>query len=85
MINSGSARSGVDGLPRHEQDRDWLREQPMRNERQCLSGRLVQPLSIVDHTEQWLLLGKLRQETEGRDPDQEAIRCYPSTQPERDA
>src|SRR5918992_707832 len=57
----------------------------MRNERKRLSGLLIQPLGVVDRTEQWPLLGRLREQTERRKPHQKAIRSCARSQPECDA
>ena len=77
------------GVPRcargHEHDRDRLREQPAGDERQRERGFLVEPLRIVDRAEKRLLVGRIREQAERREADDEAIRCLAVADPERHA
>ena len=70
-------------LARHEHDRDRLREQPAGDERQREGGFLVEPLRIVDRTQKRLLLGRIREQAERRQADDEAIRRLAVAEPER--
>ena len=74
--SSGSPLSSAAGLARREHDRDRLRQQPASDERERQRRRLVQPLRVVDHAEQRALLGRLREQAERRQTDQEAVRRF---------
>ena len=68
-----------------ERERDLLRQQTARHERKRARRRVVQPVRVINHGEEWLLLGGLGQQAEDRQPDQERIRRRPRTQSKRDA
>jgi hypothetical protein len=73
--NSGSPRDAVAGAVSHRADeRDPLREQAAGDEAEDLRGRLVEPLRIVDETDERLLLGDLREQRQRREPDEEPVR-----------
>ena len=69
-------------LAHREHQRDVLGQEPAPYERQRLHGRLVEPLRVVDQTEQWLVLRGVGDEAQHRQPDQEAIRWLARTEPE---
>ena len=71
-------------LARHEHDRDPLRQQAPRHERERARRRAIEPLRVVDDTQQRPFLGGLRQQAEHRQTDQERIRRLPCAEPERD-
>ena len=72
-------------LPRHEDQRDRLRQQPPRNEHERLRRGAIKPLRIINHTHQRLLLARVRQQAQHRQPNQKPIRRLPRPQPERHA
>ena len=53
-------------LASREHKRDLLRQQTARYKRQGPRGRAIEPLRVVNETQQWLLLGGLGQKAEGR-------------------
>ena len=67
-----------------EHHRDPLCEQAPRHERERLRGRAIEPLHIVDQAHQRLRLGRLGQEAQHRERDEEVIRSGPFLQPEGD-
>ena len=73
----------LDRLPRREDHRDLLGQKAAGHERQHTRRRTVEPLRIVDDTEERLLVGRLRQQVEDREPDEERIRRPARAQPER--
>ena len=62
---------------------DPLGQQSPRDERQCLPGGSVEPLRIVDHARERTLLGRVGQQAQDRERDQEAIRRPALLEPER--
>jgi hypothetical protein len=68
-----------------EHQRHPLGHHPPRHERQHLRGCLVEPLRIVDETQQRIILGDLGQQVEGRQPDQEPVRRRTVAQAKRHA
>ena len=64
----------VAGLADGEHHRDPLREQAPCHERERLRGRAIEPLHIVDQAHQRLRLGRLGQEAQHRQGDEEVIR-----------
>jgi hypothetical protein len=60
-------------VARREEHHDALRLEPPRRKCERVSRRAVEPLRIVDHAQQRLLLGRLREEVEYRHADQEAV------------
>ena len=79
------SRERVAQLPRREHERDLLRQQAAGHERKHPRRRTIEPLRVVDDTQQRLLLGSLGQQAEDRQSDQERVRSRPGTEPERDA
>ncbi len=65
----------------HQADR--LGEQTPSDEGQRLRGNLVEPLRVVHEAEQRLLGRRVGQQAENRETDQEPVRRWPRTQPER--
>jgi 8-hydroxy-5-deazaflavin:NADPH oxidoreductase len=74
----------LDRLTRREDHRDVLGQKAARHEREHARRCTVEPLRVVDHTEERLLLGGLRQQAEDREPDEERIGRPSRAQPERD-
>ena len=73
-------------LTRREHERDLLRQQAAGDERERARRRTIEPLRVIDDTQERPLLRGLGQQAEDRQPDQERIRASgPGTQPERDA
>ena len=72
-------------LASREHERDLLRQQAAGHERQRARRRTIEPLRVIDDTQERPLLRSLRQQAEDRQSDQERIRRRPVTQPERDA
>ena len=71
-----------DRLSRREDHRDPLGQEAAGDEREHARRRVVEPLRVVDDTQEGLVLGRLRQQVENRQPDQERIRRPPGVQPE---
>ena len=63
--------------------RDPLRQQAPRHERQRLRRGPIEPLHIVDQAHERLRLGRLGQQAQDRQGDEEAIRGSAVLQPER--
>jgi hypothetical protein len=61
------------GLVHGDDQRDGFAVDPASDERQGLGRRRIQPLRIVDRTEQRLFLGHLRHQPEDGEPDDEPI------------
>jgi hypothetical protein len=55
-VQLGQTREGIGPLASGEQEGDRLRQQPARNETQRLRGGAVQPLRVVDDTQQRALM-----------------------------
>ena len=72
-------------LAHREDQPDRLRAQPARHERERLRRRRVEPLRVVDDAHQRSLLGRVGQQAQDRQPDQEAIRSVARAQAERRA
>jgi len=74
------------GARAHREDqRDRLRQQAARDERERLRRGLVQPLRVIDHADKWSLLGHIGQQAQYRQPHQEPVRRAASAQPRRRA
>ena len=69
---------------RREQQRDALREQAASHEGQRARRRAIEPLRVIDHSEERLLLGGLRQQAEHRQPHEERSRRRAGAESERD-
>jgi hypothetical protein len=72
-------------LSRREHERDLLRKEPARHKGDGSLRRTVEPLRVIDQAQERLLLGGLGKQAQDRQPHQETIRRWPSTEPERDA
>ena len=73
----------ADRLPRGKHDRDLLGQETPGHEREHRRRGAVEPLSVVDQTEQRLVLGGLRQEAEDGKANEERIRRPSRAQAER--
>ena len=78
----GQARKLLAACSGRKQEPDPVGEHPSRHERERLRRWAVEPLGIVDHTQQRLLVGCGRQQAERRKSDQEPLRRDPGPQPE---
>ena len=67
-----------------EQERDLFRQQTTSHERQRARRSVVEPMRVVNDGQQRLLLGRLGQQAEYRQSDQERIWSGPGTKAERD-
>ena len=72
----------ADPCPGGADDRDVLGEEPAGDERQGLRGGLIEPLRVVDDADERLLLGDVREQGQGRQPDQELVWGRAVAQPE---
>jgi hypothetical protein len=84
----GQTGERVAQLSRREHERDPLRQQAARHERQSPRRGTIEPMRVVDDTHEWLLLGGLGEQAEDRQSHQEWIRCRvrrPPNQAGRDA
>ena len=79
------SRERVAELASREHERDLLRQQAAGHERERARRRTIEPLRVIDETQERPLLRSLRQQAEGRESDQERIRSLSGTQPEGDA
>ena len=82
------ARQAAAHLTRPEGERDPLGKQAARHERERSGRCAIEPLRVVDHAEERLLLGSFREETENREPDEKRVRravrlLSPKATPER--
>ena len=75
--------TGVVGLADGEHHRDPLGEQAPCHERQRLRGRAIEPLRVVDEAHQRTRLGRIGQQTQCRQGDQEVVRGPAFLQAER--
>jgi hypothetical protein len=71
-------------LARAEHEPHRLRQQATCNKRQGQRRGLIQPLRVIDDTQQRTLLGHLREQTQHRQPDEKPIRGFTGAQPEHD-
>ena len=74
QLREPGERVRLGGLADGEHDRDPLGQQPPGDEREHQRGGPVEPLRIVDHAHERADLGRLGQQAQHRDGDQEAIR-----------
>ena len=81
---AGSAASPWPDVTRREHERDPLRQQTASHERERARRRAVEPLCVVDHAQERLLLGSFREEPEDREPDEKRARRRSGAEPERD-
>jgi hypothetical protein len=68
-----------------EHERDPLRQQAASDERKGPRRRMIQPMRVINNSQQRPLLSRLRQQAEDRQSDQERIRRGPRNESERDA
>ena len=71
------SRERVARLARREHERDLLRQQAAGHERERARRRTIEPLRVIDNTQERSLLGGLGQQAEDRQPDQERSRSRP--------
>ena len=79
------SRERVAQLASREHERDPLRQQAAGHERERARRRTIEPLRVIDDTQERPLLGSLGQQAEDRQSDQERIRSRSGAQPEGDA
>ena len=72
------------GFARGEHQRDGLGQQPPGDERERQRRGVIQPLRVIDNAQQRPLVGRLRQQTQYRQPDEELIGRSPAAQSEHD-
>jgi hypothetical protein len=72
-------------LAGREEQRDPVRQQPPGDERERPSRGSIEPLGVVDHTQEGLIVRCLGQETQYREPDEEWVRGVSDGETERDA
>ena len=79
-----SGGGDVAELTRGEQERHPLCQQAASHEGQRAGRAAIEPLRVIDHGEEWLLLGGLREQAEHREPHEERARRRARAEPERD-
>ena len=72
----------TDARPRSADERDAFGMKTAADESEDLYGRLVQPLGIVDDTDERLLFGDTRAQRQGGEPDEEPFRRGAFAEPE---
>ena len=72
--SSGKPASALAPFSRREDERDLLRQEAARHERERARRRTIEPLRVIDDTQERLLLRGLGQQAEGRQSDQERTR-----------
>ena len=83
-VELGQPAERLVALPGREQQADPLRQQPPSDERERPSRRAIEPLGVVDHTEDGLIRGSFGQQTQDREPDEERVRRVSGIETERD-
>ena len=68
-------------FPRREDEPHRFGEQAAGDEGERLRRGLIEPLRVVDDAQQRASLGRLGEEAEGREPDQEPVRSRPALIP----
>ncbi|MCZ7424197.1 hypothetical protein O7607_00490 [Micromonospora sp. WMMA1949] len=82
--NPGERKAvAVVGVAHPEQEGQPFGPHPSGHEGQDLRRSLIQPLRVVDETQQRLFFGDLGQQVEDGQPDQEPVRCGASVESER--
>ena len=84
-LGQAAERLLVRGLAEREHERDALGQQAARDEGERLCRDPVEPLRVVDDAQQRALLGRVGEQREHRQPDQEAVGRRAHGQPERRA
>jgi hypothetical protein len=82
-LRESSELLGIAGATHREHHGDGVGHHASRHELQRLHRSPVQPLHVVDQAHQRPLDGRLGEQRQDRQTDQEAIRRAPFTQPER--
>ena len=91
MIRRGDSLGSLRSLgslgwrPGREHQRDRLRQQAAPDEPEDLGRGLVEPMCVIHHAQQWLLLGRLRHQAERPEGDQERVGVMSRGKSERDA
>jgi hypothetical protein len=67
-----------------EHERDPLRQQAVSHERERSPRCPIQPLRVIDDTQERTILPDLGQQAQNGQPDQQGIRSRPCSEPERD-
>ena len=71
-------------LAGREKQRDPVRQQPPGDERERPSRGTIEPLGVVDHTQEGLIVRCLGQQTQDGEPDEEWVRGVSGGETERD-
>jgi hypothetical protein len=71
-------------LASREEQRDPVRQQPPGDERERPSRGRIEPLGVVDHTQEGLIVRCFDQQTQYREPDEEWVRGASGGETERD-
>ena len=82
-VQLGQPRQLVARRTRREDQADRFRLQAARDEREDLCRGAIEPLCVVHHADQRLLLGRVGQQAQDRESDEEAVRRRPGTEAER--
>jgi hypothetical protein len=69
-------------MPR-EHDPDWIGQQTPSYEGECQRRRVVQPLGVIDDTQQRTLIGSFGDQAQHRQPNEERIRDGADAQTEQ--
>ena len=72
------------GLSGGDQEQDRLGQQPACGEGQCPFGCPVQPVAVIDQAHQRTVLGRLGQQAQHRQANDEVIGRWPGLQAQRD-
>ncbi len=78
----GQSRERVTQLASREHERDLLRQQAAGHERERARRCTIEPLPVIHDAQQRPLLGRLREQTEGRQSDEKRVRSLSRGQPE---
>ena len=71
-------------VARTEHDPDRLGQKPPRDKREVQRRCLVEPLRVVDNTQQRTLLGSVREQTQHSQPHEKPVRGWTRAKPEDD-
>jgi hypothetical protein len=84
LVDAGRLEHARIPVTSGKEHRQWIGFEPARDEDECIRGRRVEPMRIVDDAEQWLLLAGRGQKAERAGADEEtAIQRW--SEPERAA
>ena len=82
ICSSGTPVEPLDDLLSRKHEPNGVGAEAARDERQRARRLRIEPLQVVDHTQQWLCPRHLGQEAEGREADEVAIGRLARGQPE---